>query len=113
MPLLSSARRLRQNLELEHGIWGPDTIARDLYGEAGYIVDSVVTRFEPKKSIKERIDSVLTSPNFGIVVLISALLLTFLLVFRVGGFLENWIVNDIFEPHVILPVENFQACRLF
>jgi ferrous iron transport protein B len=107
--VLSSARRLRQNLELEHGISVPDTIARDLYGEAGYIVDSVVTRFEPKKSIKERIDSVLTSPNFGIVVLISALLLTFLLVFRVGGFLENWIVNDIFEPHVILPVENITS----
>ena len=107
--VLSSARRLRQNLELEHGISVPDTIARDLYGEAGYIVDSVVTRFEPKKSIKERIDSVLTSPNFGIVVLISALLLTFLLVFRVGGFLENWIVNDIFEPHIILPVESITS----
>lgn len=103
--LLSFARRLRQNLEMEHGISVPDTVARDLYGEAGYIVDSVVSRFEPKKSIKGRIDAVLTSPNFGIVVLISALLLTFLLVFRVGGFLENWIVNDLFEPHVILPVE--------
>ena len=50
--LLSSARRLRQNLEMEHGISVPDTVARDLYGEAGYIVDSVVSRFEPKKSIK-------------------------------------------------------------
>ena len=103
--LLSFARRLRQNLEMEHGISVPDTVARDLYGEAGYIVDSVISRFEPKKSIKGRIDAILTSPNFGIVVLISALLLTFLLVFRVGGFLENWIVNDLFEPHVILPVE--------
>jgi ferrous iron transport protein B len=107
--LLSSARRLRQNIELDHGISVPDTIARDLYGEAGYIVDSVISRFEPKKSIKERIDSVLTSPYFGIVVLISALLLTFLLVFRVGGFLENWIVNYVFEPHVILPVENITS----
>jgi ferrous iron transport protein B len=103
--VLSSARRLRQDLELDHGISVSETIARDIYGEAGYIVDSVVTRFEPEKSLKERIDSVLTSPNFGIVVLISALLLTFLLVFRVGGFLETWIVNDVFEPHVILPAE--------
>ena len=103
--LLSSARRLRQNLEMEHGISVPDTVARDLYGEAGYIVDSVVSRFEPKKSLRERIDAILTSPNFGILVLISALLLTFLLVFRVGGFLETWIVNEVFEPHVILPVE--------
>jgi ferrous iron transport protein B len=103
--LLSSARRLRQNLELQHEISVPDTMARDLFGEAGYLVDSVVSRFEPKKSIKERIDAVLTSPHFGIVVLISALLLTFLLVFRVGGFLETWIVNDFFEPYIILPVE--------
>ena len=64
--LLSSARRLRQNLEMEHGISVPDTVARDLYGEAGYIVDSVVSRFEPKKSLRERIDAILTSPNFGI-----------------------------------------------
>jgi ferrous iron transport protein B len=80
-------------------------VARDLYGEAGYIVDSVVSRFEPKKNIRERIDAILTSPNFGIAVLVSALLVTFLLVFRVGGFLETWIVNEIFEPHVILPAE--------
>lgn len=103
--LLFFARRLRQNLEMEHGISVPDTVARDLYEEAGYIVDSVVSRFEPKKSIKGRIDAILTSPNFGIAVLVSALFLTFLLVFRVGGFLENLIVNDLFEPHVILPVE--------
>jgi len=104
--LMASARRLRQNLEMEHGISVPDTVARDLYGEAGYIVDSVVSRFEPKKSIKTKIDSILTSPNFGILVLISALLLTFLLVFRVGGFLETWIVNEVFEPYVILPVDS-------
>jgi ferrous iron transport protein B len=103
--LLSSARRLRQNLEMEHGISVPDTVARDLYGEAGYIVDSVISRFQPKKNVRERLDAILTSPRFGILVLIFALLLTFLLVFRVGGFLENWIVNDFFEPHIILPAE--------
>lgn len=107
--LLSSARRLRQNLEMKHEISVPDTVARDLYGEAGFIVDSVVSRFEPKKSMKERIDAILTSPNFGIAVLISALLLTFLLVFRVGGFLETWIVTEFFEPHVILPVETMTS----
>ncbi|WP_243683808.1 hypothetical protein [Methanosarcina barkeri] len=47
--LLSSGRRLRQNLEIEQRISVPDTVARDLYGEAGYIVDRVVSRFEPKK----------------------------------------------------------------
>lgn len=103
--ILSSARRLRQNLEIEHGISVPDTVARDLYGEAGYIADSVVSTFEPKKRFRDKVDRVLTSPNFGIAVLISALLLTFLLVFRIGGFLETWIVDDFFEPYLIQPVE--------
>jgi ferrous iron transport protein B len=103
--LLSSARRLRQNLEMKHGISVPDTVARDLYGEAGYIVDNVISRFDPKKGLREKIDAILTSPNFGILVLTSALLITFLLVFRVGGFLETWIVNEVFEPHIILPAE--------
>lgn len=103
--ILSSARRFRQNLEIEHGISVPDTVARDLYGEAGHIADNVVSTFEPKKRFRDRIDRVLTSPNFGIAVLISALLLTFLLVFRIGGFLETWIVDDLFEPHIIQPVE--------
>ncbi|AKB34249.1 Ferrous iron transport protein B [Methanosarcina siciliae HI350] len=103
--ILSSARRLRQNLEIDHGISVPDTVARDLYGESGYIVDSVVSSFEPKKRFRDRVDKVLTSPNFGILVLIAALLFTFLLVFKVGGFLEAWIVDDLFEPHIIQPVE--------
>lgn len=103
--ILSTARRLRQNIEIDHGISVPDTVARDLYGEAGFIVDSVVSSFEPRKRFRDRIDRILTSPNFGILVLISALLITFLLVFRIGGFLETWIVNDLFEPYIIQPVE--------
>lgn len=103
--LLSTARRFRQNLELEHRISVPDTVARDLYGEAGHIVDSVVSRVEPRKSIRDRVDGILTSPNFGIAVLVSALLLTFLLVFRIGGFLETWIVDEVFEPYLIRPVD--------
>ncbi|WP_410507991.1 ferrous iron transport protein B [Methanosarcina hadiensis] len=103
--ILSTARRLRQNIEIDHGISVPDTVARDLYGEAGFIVESVVSNFEPKKRFRDRIDRILTSPNFGILVLISALLITFLLVFRIGGFLETWIVNDLFEPYIIQPME--------
>lgn len=103
--ILSSARRLRQNIEIDYGISVPDTVARDLYGESGFIVDTVVSSFEPKKRFRDKVDKVLTSPHFGIAVLISALLFTFLMVFRVGGFLETWIVNDLFEPHIIQPVE--------
>ena len=68
-------------------------------------MDSVVSRFAPKKSLRDKIDVILTSPHFGIAVLISSLLLTFLLVFRVGGFLETWIVDEVFEPYVIQPAE--------
>ncbi|MDI9394305.1 MAG: ferrous iron transport protein B [Euryarchaeota archaeon] len=103
--ILTSARHFRQNLEIDHGISVHDTIARDLYGESGIIVDSVVSNFEPKKRLRDRIDKVLTSHHFGIAVLISALLITFLIVFRIGGFLETWIVDDLFEPHIIQPIE--------
>lgn len=103
--LLSAGRRLRQHLELQHSVSVPDTVARDLFGEAGQLVDSVLTIFEPEKTFKDRVDDILTSQRFGIAVLISALLLTFLAVFRIGGYLEGLIVDDFFEPCLIVPVE--------
>ena len=36
--ILSSARRLRQNIEIDYGISVPDTVARDLYGESGLLL---------------------------------------------------------------------------
>lgn len=103
--LLSAGRRLRHSLELRHSISVPDTVARDLFGEAGQIVDRVVTRFEPKKTLKDRVDGILTSQHFGIAVLLSSLILTFLAVFGIGGFLEGWIVDELFEPYLIGPVD--------
>lgn len=103
--LLSAARRLRQYQELRHSTSIQDTVARDLFGEAGQLVDRVVTRFEPEKTFKDRVDAFLTSQHFGIAVLISALLLTFLAVFKIGGFLEGLIVDDFFEPFLIGPLE--------
>jgi ferrous iron transport protein B len=81
-----------------------DTMARDLYGEAGQITDSVQSIVEKDTSLKYRIDDMLTSEYVGVVGLAAALLLTFLLVFRVGGFLEEGIVH-LFETYLIAPVE--------
>ena len=103
--LLNSAQDFRQTLELEQGLQVHDMVSRDLFGDAGQIVDQVVHRFEPRKNMRDRIDRFLTSSNFGILVLIGTMLFTFLLVFKIGGFLEAWIVDGIFEPHVIGPAE--------
>lgn len=103
--LLNAAQEFRQTLELEQGLQVHDMISRDLFGDAGQIVDQVVHRFEPRKNMKDRIDRFLTSSNFGILVLLGTMLFTFLLVFKIGGFLESWIVDGIFEPHIISPAE--------
>ena len=107
--LLSTASgSIAEDIENVHEMSVPDTIARDIFGEAGYIVDSVVSRTERKKTVKDRIDEVLTSQDAGIITLVFVLLLTFVMVFYIGGFLEEWIVN-FFEMFVVQPVDSMTA----
>ncbi|MHC1576375.1 MAG: nucleoside recognition domain-containing protein, partial [Methanosarcinaceae archaeon] len=75
---------------------------RDLYGEAGQIVDGVTSYVESRSTLKHKIDNLLTSEYVGIVGLFCALLLTFMLVFKVGGFLEEGIVM-LFETYLVQP----------
>ena len=102
--LLSKASKMASEIEDVHDMAISDTMARDLYGEAGQIADSVLSIVEKDTSLKHRIDDMLTSEYVGVVGLAVALLLTFLLVFRVGGFLEEGIVH-LFETYLIAPVE--------
>jgi ferrous iron transport protein B len=102
--LLSKASEMASGIEAVHNMAISDTMARDLYGEAGQITDSVQSIVEKDTSLKYRIDDMLTSEYVGVVGLAAALLLTFLLVFRVGGFLEEGIVH-LFETYLIAPVE--------
>ncbi|WP_305064021.1 ferrous iron transport protein B [Methanococcoides sp.] len=106
--LLITSESITDDIEKAHGMSISDTIVRDLYGEAGYIVDRVTTQVEHKVTFKERIDSVLTSEYVGITGLVAALLLTFFVVFTVGGFLEEGIVS-LFEIFLISPAENLLA----
>ena len=99
---------IAEDIESVHEISVPDTIARDIFGEAGYIVDSVVRQTDHIKTLKDRIDEVLTSQNAGIIALVCALLLTFAMVFYIGGFLEEEIVN-LFESYLIQPVDRMTA----
>ena len=100
--LLARASSITNEIEEAHGMHISDTIARDLYGEAGSIVDGVTTQVERKITLKERIDSWLTSEYVGIAGLIAALLVTFFIVFRLGGFLEEGIVS-LFDSYIIAP----------
>jgi len=103
--LTTTTRSITKDIERAHEMSASDTIARDLYGEAGHIVGSVVTRTERKKTLKDRLDVILTSQHMGIAVLVCTLLLTFAAVFHIGGFMEEGIVN-LFETYLIQPVED-------
>ncbi len=106
--LLATSESITEDIEKAHEMQISDTIARDLYGEAGYIVDRVRTQSEHKITFKEKIDSLLTSEYVGITGLIVAILLTFFVVFTLGGFLEEGIVS-LFETYLIFPVEEMLA----
>ncbi|MBN1133693.1 MAG: ferrous iron transport protein B [Methanosarcinaceae archaeon] len=99
---------IAEYIESVHEISVPDTIARNIFGEVGYIVDSVVRQTDHKKTLKDRIDEVLTSQNAGIIALVCTLLLTFAIVFYIGGFLEEGIVN-LFETYLVQPVDRMTA----
>ncbi|MBW6471129.1 MAG: ferrous iron transporter B, partial [Methanosarcinaceae archaeon] len=104
--LLEITGSIAKEIEQAHEMSIYDTIARDIFGEAGHIVDSVVTKSERKKTLKDKIDKILTSQYAGIAALIGALLLTFAIVFYVGGFLEEEIVS-LFEMYLIQPARGF------
>lgn len=106
--LLDLSSSITKDIEQAHGMSISDTIARDIYGEAGHIVDSVVTRKECKKTHKDRIDNILTSRYMGIATLVGILLLTFAIVFYIGGILEGGIV-DLFEIYLIQPARIMTA----
>ncbi|AKB84155.1 Ferrous iron transport protein B [Methanococcoides methylutens MM1] len=106
--LLATSESITEEIEKAHEMQISDTIARDLYGEAGYIVDRVTTQVERKATLKDKIDSLLTSEYVGIAGLVSALLITFFIVFSLGGFLEEGIVS-LFETYLIFPVEGMLA----
>ncbi|WP_440952998.1 ferrous iron transport protein B [Methanococcoides sp. FTZ1] len=106
--LLAASGSITEEIEKAHGMQISDTIARDLYGEAGYIVDQVTTQVERKATLKDKIDSLLTSEYVGISGLIGALLITFYIVFTLGGFLEEGIVS-LFETYLIFPVDDMLA----
>ncbi|MGM0771322.1 MAG: ferrous iron transport protein B, partial [Halobacteriota archaeon] len=106
--LLATSESITDDIEKAHGMQISDTIARDLYGEAGYIVDRVTTQVEPRTTLKDKVDSMLTSEYVGIAGLVGALLITFFIVFSLGGFLEEGIVS-LFETYLIFPVEEMLA----
>ncbi|MDK2892994.1 ferrous iron transport protein B [Methanohalophilus sp.] len=106
--LFNEASTIAKKIEQVHGIPVSDTIARDLYGEAGQIARIVASQHEVESKLKCRIDSILTSEYVGIFGLVMALLLTFFVVFRGGGFLEEGIVY-LFETYLIEPVRLMMA----
>jgi ferrous iron transport protein B len=90
----TAAGIMREEIERTHNAPIAEILAGNRYGEAGLIAKGVVRR-RPTADMTpgERIDDLLINPISGFVILALVILGMLLIVFLVGGFLENLIVN--------------------
>jgi ferrous iron transport protein B len=105
----TSAGIMRDEIERTHEEPISEILASNRYGEAGLIAKGVV-RHRPasESTMRERIDDLLMSPVSGILILALSILGMLLVVFFVGGFLENMIVRA-FDLLILAPVSGALA----
>jgi len=100
----TAASMMRQEMESTHNEPVAETMAGNRYAEAGLIAKSVMHhRPTAGMTLNERLDDLFMSPISGFAILAITLLSMLLIVFLVGGFLEDLIVNS-FETYILLPI---------
>ncbi len=99
----SAAGLMREEVERTHGERIEEILAGNRYGAAGLIAKAVASQRPPPATLRERVDGLLMSPATGIAILSLIILGMLLIVFLVGGFLENIIVGA-FDALIISPV---------
>jgi ferrous iron transport protein B len=100
----TAAGMMRKEIEESHNEPIDEILAGNRYAEAGLIAKSVVRqRPTSEATLRERIDDLLMSPVSGFIILALSILGMLLVVFIVGGFLEDVIVSA-FENYIIVPV---------
>lgn len=100
----TAAGIMREEIERTHDAPIAEILASNRYGEAGLIAKSVVHRRPiSEMSAKELIDDLLINPISGFVILALVILSMLLIVFLVGGFLENLIVSA-FDRLILTPI---------
>jgi ferrous iron transport protein B len=90
--VLSMAASMRAEIEESHGTSIAELVAGNRYSDAGLIARAVTKRQPASRPRRERLDDVLMSPIGGTALVAATLLGMLLVVFFVGGFLEDRIV---------------------
>ena len=101
---ITAAEIARQEIERSHESSISELMAGNRYSDAG-LISKAVMRKRPvaRMSLKERIDSLLISRVWGFLILAAVILGMLLVVFLVGGFLEE-LIGNAFETYIIQPV---------
>ncbi len=105
----TAAGLMRKDIEETHDEPIAEILAGNRYAEAGLIAKGVV-RKRPASgaTLRERVDDLLMNPLSGFLILAFSILGMLLIVFFVGGFLEDLIVRN-FEVLIIVPVADALA----
>jgi ferrous iron transport protein B len=99
-----AAAKMREEIELSHNEPIAEILAANRYGEAGLIAKSVVRRRQTSETtLRERIDDLLMNPVSGFIILALSILGMLLIVFFVGGFIEDIIVRN-FGQYILDPI---------
>ena len=101
---VTTAAIAREDIERSHETDIAEILAGNRYSDAGLISKAVMrSRPDVKISLKERIDTLLISRRWGFLILVAIMLSMLLLVFFIGGFLEELIGGSI-DSYIIEPV---------
>ena len=102
---VTTAAIAREEIERSHETDIAEILAGNRYGDAGLISKAVMrTRPDVKISLKERIDTLLISRRWGFLILVAIMLSMLLVVFLIGGFLEE-LIGGSFDSYIIEPVK--------
>ncbi len=101
---VTTAAIAREDIERSHETDIAEILAGNRYSDAGLISKAVMrSRPDVKISLKERIDTLLISRRWGFLILVAIMLSMLLMVFFIGGFLEE-LIGGSFDSYIIEPV---------
>ncbi len=105
----TAADMMRQEMERTHNEPIAETMAGNRYAEAGLLATSVVHRRPSSKvTLHERLDDLFLNPISGFAILIVTLISMLVIVFIVGGFLED-LISKSFADFILTPATGYFA----
>ncbi len=102
----TAAEMMKKEIEGTHNEPITEILAGNRYAEAGLIAKSVMRKRDTsEETLRERIDDLLMNPFTGFAILVLSILSMLLIVFLVGGLLEDVISRE-FANYVLNPATN-------